>query len=415
MVTTNKYLFRFLVLFVGLLTIPFPFNVIPKLEFVEKAIFGIYQKIVPWFGEKILNLEQPITMFQNGSGDKTYDYLLLFLLLAIAILGTITWSILGKKNGNYEKLNYWFLALSRYYLGYFMIYYGLFKIMPLQFGEIAFWRLLQPYGDSSPMGLAWTFLGYSKGYNLFMGLSEFIGGILLFHKKTRLLGGLILIPVTANIVAINFFYDIPVKLFSSQLLLISIIIISPDLKRLLNLIIHNRPTNRSESIDPFESKKWRVGANILKWAFVALILYSSIDYTTNLYTTRQNKPELYGLYEVTTFVVNRDTVPALLTDNSRWRNIFIERPDDIQISRMNKSRYGLYSKIDTVNNKIRLTEFNDTTLVYTLDLEKTDSTLIFSGIFRKDTIFCETKKLDKMDFRLTSRDFNWINEYPYNR
>ena len=71
MVTTNKYLFRFLVLFVGLLTIPFPFNVIPKLEFVEKAIFGIYQKIVPWFGEKILNLEQPITMFQNGSGDKT--------------------------------------------------------------------------------------------------------------------------------------------------------------------------------------------------------------------------------------------------------------------------------------------------------------------------------------------------------
>lgn len=124
---------------------------------------------------------------------------------------------------------------------------------------------------------------------------------------------------------------------------------------------------------------------------------------------------MYGLYEVTTFVVNRDTVPALLTDNSRWRNIFIERPDDIQISRMNKSRYGLYSKIDTVNNKIRLTEFNDTTLVYTLDLEKTDSTLIFSGIFRKDTIFCETKKLDKMDFRLTSRDFNWINEYPYNR
>ena len=146
MVTNNKYLLRFLVLFIGLITIPFPFNVIPKLKFIEKAIFGVYQKIVPWIGEKILGLDKPITIFQNGSGDKTYDFVLLFLLLTIAILGTITWSIFDKKNRNYEKLNYWFLVLSRYSLGYYMIHYGLFKIMPLQFGEIDFWRMLQPYG-----------------------------------------------------------------------------------------------------------------------------------------------------------------------------------------------------------------------------------------------------------------------------
>lgn len=415
MVTSNKYLLRFLVLFVGLITIPFPFNVIPKLEFVEKAIFGVYQKIVPWVGQRILNIEKPITIFQNSSGDKTYDYVLLFLLFIVAILGTIIWSIPDKKNRTYEKLNYWFLVLSRYYLGYFMIYYGLFKIMPIQFGETAFWRMLQPYGDSSPMGLAWTFLGYSKGYNLFMGLSEFIGGILLFHKRTRLLGGLILIPVTANIVAINFFYDVPVKLFSSQLLLIAIIVIAPDLKRLLNLIIFNKPTNRIDSINPFKSKKWKVAANILKWTFIALILYNSIDYTTNLYNTRQQKPELYGLYQVTNFVANQDTIPPLLSHETRWRYIFIDRPNTIQFSRMNKSRYGLYSKIDTIDKKISLTEFNDSTLVHTFDFKKTDSTLILSGIFRKDTIFCETKRMDKKDFRLTSRGFNWINEYPYNR
>ncbi len=415
MVTNNKNLFRFLVLFVGLITIPFPFNVIPKLEFVEKGIFGIYQKIVPWVGEKILNLEKPITIFQNGSGDKTYDYVLLFLFLTIAILGTITWSILDKTKRNYEKLNYWFLALSRYYLGYFMIYYGLFKIMPIQFGEIAFWRMLQPYGESSPMGLAWTFLGYSKGYNLFMGLSEFIGGILLFHKKTRLLGGLILIPVTANIVAINFFYDVPVKLFSLQLLLIAIIIIGPDLKRLLNLIILNKPTDSVNVSKSFKSRKWRLGTNILKWSFVFLILYNSINYTTNLYKSRQNKPELYGLYEVTEFIVNQDTIPPILSHETRWRHIFIDMPSTIQFSRMNKSRYGLDSEIDLVHKKIILTEFNDSTLVYSMDFKETDSTLILSGIFRKDTIFCKTRRLDKNDFRLTSREFNWINEYPYNR
>jgi hypothetical protein len=275
--------------------------------------------------------------------------------------------------------------------------------------------MLQPFGESSPMGLAWTFLGYSKGYNLFMGLSEFIGGILLFHKKTRLLGGLILIPVAANIVAINFFYDVPVKLFSSQLLLIAIIIISPDLKRLLNLIIHNKATNRLDSITPFESQKWKMGANILKWTFVALILYNSIDYTNNLYKSRQNKPELYGLYEVTNFVSNKDTIQPLLTDEKRWRYIFVEYPNTIQFSRMNKARYGLNSEIDTLKRQIKLTEFNDSTQVYMLDYQKTDSTLSIRGVFRNDTIFSETKRLDKKDFRLTSRGFNWINEYPYNR
>jgi len=60
------------------------------------------------------------------------------------------------------------------------------------------------------MRLAWTFLGHSKGYNIFMGLSEFVGGVLLFHRKAKLMDSLILIPIITNIVAINFFYDIPV-------------------------------------------------------------------------------------------------------------------------------------------------------------------------------------------------------------
>ena len=59
------------------------------------------------------------------------------------------------------------------------------------------------------------FFGFSKGYNLFLGLGEFIAGTLLLHRKTRLIGTLIALSIITNIVAINFFYDIPVKLFSS--------------------------------------------------------------------------------------------------------------------------------------------------------------------------------------------------------
>ena len=299
MVTNNKILLRFLVLFVVLLTVPFPLNTFPKLEFISESILKFNQKIITWLGENIFNLERSFSINQTGSGDKTFDYLLLLFLLIITVFGTIVWSIADKKNRNYENLNYWFLVLVRYYLGYFMIYYGLFKIIPIQFGEINFWKMLQPYGESSPMGLAWTFLGHSKGYSLFIGLSEFIGGIFLFHKRTKLLGALILIPVIVNIVAINFFFDVPVKIFSSLLLLMAIIVIAPDFKRLLNLIIFNKPTYTVNFASPFETKKWVLWTNIVKWLFVLSILYNTIDLTIGIHKTRKNKPELFGLYEVT--------------------------------------------------------------------------------------------------------------------
>jgi hypothetical protein len=41
-------------------------------------------------------------------------------------------------------------------------------------------RLMQSYGDSSPMGLLWTFMGASEPYTMFVGFAEMISGILLF-------------------------------------------------------------------------------------------------------------------------------------------------------------------------------------------------------------------------------------------
>jgi hypothetical protein len=65
------------------------------------------------------------------------------------------------------------------------------------------------------MGLAWTFLGFSKAYNYFMGIAEAGGGLLLLFRRTAIFGVLLSMIVTSNIVAINFCFDVPVKLYSS--------------------------------------------------------------------------------------------------------------------------------------------------------------------------------------------------------
>jgi hypothetical protein len=52
-----------------------------------------------------------------------------------------------------------------------MIGYGSYKVIQSQFPAPTLLRLLEPYGQSSPMALLWTLMGASKSYNLFTGLN----------------------------------------------------------------------------------------------------------------------------------------------------------------------------------------------------------------------------------------------------
>jgi hypothetical protein len=53
-------------------------------------------------------------------------------------------------------------------------------------------------------------------------------------------GALVSIGVMSPVVALNFCYDVPVKLYSSHLLAMKVFLILPDLRRLLNLFVFCR-------------------------------------------------------------------------------------------------------------------------------------------------------------------------------
>jgi hypothetical protein len=83
-----------------------------------------------------------------------------------------------------------------------------------------------PLGEAGPFELAWTFMGYSYGYILFVGMGQLLGAWLLLWERTKLLGVAILLPIMANIVVFDvFFLDRlgalgSAILYSCQLLLI---------------------------------------------------------------------------------------------------------------------------------------------------------------------------------------------------
>jgi hypothetical protein len=61
-------------------------------------------------------------------------------------------------------------------------------------------------GEVDSFSLAWTFMGYSYIYILFIGLSQLIGAWLLLWNKTKLIGTLILIPIMINIVMFDLIF-----------------------------------------------------------------------------------------------------------------------------------------------------------------------------------------------------------------
>tara|TARA_R110001592_G_scaffold18399_4_gene76399 strand:- start:3631 stop:4212 length:582 start_codon:yes stop_codon:yes gene_type:complete len=80
--------------------------------------------------------------------------------------------------------------------------YGLSKLLGGQFymkgnlpAEIANTTL----GEVNSFSIAWTFMGHSYAYVLFVALSQLLGAWFLLWNKTKLLGILILMPIMVNI------------------------------------------------------------------------------------------------------------------------------------------------------------------------------------------------------------------------
>lgn len=102
----------------------------------------------------------------------------------------------------------------------------------------------------------------------------------------------------------------------------AVILVLPDFKRILNLIIFNKTIESIQYQPPFKLKKWTLNAKAIKWSFVLLILFDTISKTTNIYSERKEKSSFYGLYEVTNFTKNRDTILPILTEKKMKVSLF---------------------------------------------------------------------------------------------
>lgn len=412
----GKIGFRFSFIYFLLIVVFQNNGAFPFFELIAKYPIQLMQKLALWFGENVVGIPYVINAGPNGSGDTTFDYLIVLIVFLIALFGTLIWSVIDNKRNNYNTLYYWLTTAVRFYVGLMLINYGLIKIIQLQFSAPGFYRLLQNYGDSSPMGLAWTFLGFSEGYNMFMGIAEVLAGLLLF-RRTLTFGAVITLMTTMNVMAVNYFYDIPVKILSTHLVIMTLFLLSRDIKKVMLYLVTNIQVEKLTPIKrPKLNKGINIGLNVLKGLIVAYVLgygfYNCLERKSQRLAAQN--PQLYGLYEVNNFVINGDTITNYKSDKL-WKNIRFEREGAVQVEKMNKKRDYYRIEIDSVSQKIKFYTSRSGSDYFDFNYSTNDDTLDFNFIHKNDTISGQTKRLDKSDFSLTNRGFNWISEYPFNR
>src|SRR5690606_1492454 len=314
-----------------------------------------------------------------------------------------------------NKSLYWLIVVLRIFLISSMFSYGLAKVIQSQFPYPSLTRMLEPLGNFSPMGLAWTYLGYSKGYNLFMGIMEISVGLLLIPRRTSTLGAFITMGVMMHVVVMNFTYDIPVKLFSTHLLLMAFFIFSTDIKRFINIFIKNTPTESYNYYNPISNKRyhkiifWLKSALMIIFIGVGLMQASIIDGSTKT----KNKPHLYGIWEVEEYIKEGDTLQPLISNTERWRYLIIENPHNAIIKTMDDANNPYKFEIDTISKKAMISNGLTKSKTYNFKYELLNNeTLILEGnLYFYDLVI----KLKRKDLLLDSREFNWINETPFNR
>lgn len=415
----QKIAFRFFMIFFILYIFFNPNGVIPFYDGIYNLYIEPFHKLIPWIGAHVLHLAKPITAFTGGSGDTTYDYVIILFMTIVSVVVTAIWSITGRKTSNYNKLLYWLTVVIRYYVAITMVLYGSIKIIKLQFPAPGPGRLIQPLGSMSPMGLAWTYMGYSTGFNIFTGMAELTCGLLLFFRKTTTLGAVLGLVVAGNIMAVNYCFDVPVKLLSTFLVLMSLFLLARDFRRLINFFVLNRETLPSNlSPHRFKSRWKNITLITVKYLIVSYVVIGYMISAVQAgaqYGDNAKKPPLYGLYNVESFIKNNDTLPSLTTDTTRWSKLVIGNRYS-QVKYMNDTLRNYNFVLDTGKHKITVSTFSDTLHKFVLNytLQK-PGVILLKGAWKKDSVQIRLRKVDLNDFLLLKRGFHWVNEFPFNR
>lgn len=395
---------------------------VPWLSFLSTFSNDFSTFYTELFNDYIYQIKEELVP-TRGSGDTSMGWATLYAQLFLSLAGGIVWSVVDRKRPHYYWSHLVLRNVVRYYIILFAIIYGAIKVYGLQMPSPSNSYYATDLGHFTGMRFSWNFIGYSKGYEFFSGLMEILVGVFLLYRRTIVLGALLGIAVFANVFLLNISYDIPVKIFSFQLLFACAFICLNNLNRISLFFLQNKPVAPDNSWDIPYFKSWMKPVRIvLKGVFMLVfVLYPFYNYYS-IYSSVNSRetipPFQSGFYEVQHFILNGDTIPSARDSKWHWQEVAIDQSGRGSIGLIDSTlrvRYGrsyFNYELDSVGTTLTIKRAGSSPFpLFEGTFDKlNDQDLQLTGTYKGEHELQVQLIWQERDYPLARKEFNWMLE-----
>ena len=297
-----------------------------KISFIKKLITCLLAGLI--IGASALRIG--VTYFRTWANPASFSIIPL-LTTVVAVVYAFIWQ--ARKTNNPSTLAFW-QGLIRYGVAFDLAEFGWAKIFHLQL-VMPLSKLDLPYNSFSPSDLFWTFFSHSYLFGCIIAGMQITGSMLLLFYRTRFLGVFILLPVLANILLMDIFYQIgnSVVVHASIMMAGIVYFLVIEFDRLKAFFF--TATNQFPSLLFSKAVKWVIRLSIIYIPLLLIALHGPVD----------KNPALTGKYQVKQFKgIGADSTLTVVyfdikntcvfqfgTPANRWNGHFEEDGNHLQI------------------------------------------------------------------------------------
>jgi len=352
---------------------------------LHSAFYEAKTRSAQWFSSLWMS-GQGVEAVISGGTDRTLDYYVVALLLVVSFLIALALSLTQERDRPlFEALG----GYLRLMLACTMLLYGLCKLFPLQFHTPGPRVLTMRVGDLDPWEVMWLFMGVSQPYTMFAGATEIVGGVMLMWQRTSSVGALVLLVVMGNVALMDLCYDVDMKLYACHLVLAIVVVLAPELPRLLRALL--TPTDRS-------TVSWLHAA---RYGVFLLFSGQTLHWCWTATQEGRGSHPLHGIY----------TVEPAADSSKHWHTVAIQRGSLTIIDREHTRK--LYKldpqKLDA--NGLTLMDAETNQPVATLRATASGAReLLLAGDFAGEPVQLALRRNEET--RLVAHRFSWTHDLP---
>ena len=398
--------FRFSVVYLTLfcLATQISGSLIPNPWFTYRGLGRLWpmRDVTHWVARTVFGVDVPLDDISGG--ETLFFWIQWSWVIVAAVVITAVWALLDHRRRAPGLALPWAHLIVRLVLAASLLEYGMTKVMLTQFPSPPLTALVTPAGDMTLSALLWTTIGSAPAYQIATGCVEVLAGVLLLIPRTVPIGALLAIVSLLQVLLLNLTFDIGVKLVTTHLIVLGLILLVPAIRMKPDTTLEVRP-----QADAALGMALPAALGVYLLATQAWINWSFWQVGGGGRPTSV----LYGIWNVERLAVDGEARPAELNDyDRRWRRVIFDAPDVVVFQRTDDSfaRYGV--AFDEATGTFALTKGASRTWASRFTFDRgSDGRMRLDGEMDGHRIQADLRRMDPSAFPLLNSGFRWVRPH----